>query len=227
MGFTPVSSDIPVDDPYITTVGGTTLTTDQMVHGYRKQRGTGRSQAKETAATGGGISTILAIPSWQQGINMANNNGSATMRNLPDVAMVADNMYVVVNNGQQEMLGGTSFSSPLWAAFTALVNQKAAAQSKQPVGFLNPILYAIGKSASYRTSFHDIVSGNNTNSSNPTKYFAIPGYDLCTGWGSPQTNLIDLLLNFQSRPRQIQRRGRFACRLIMRPFRPPSTRRVL
>jgi len=131
---------------------------------------------------------------------MANNNGSATRRNLPDVAMVADNMYVVVNSGQQEMLGGTSFSSPLWAAFMALVNQKAAAQGKQPVGFLNPILYAIGKSASYSTSFHDIVSGNNTNSSNPTKYFAIPGYDLCTGWGSPQTNLIDLLLNFQVSP---------------------------
>ena len=193
-------SDIPVDDPYITTVGGTTLTTDANGSWMSETAWNWAVTGEGNNATGGGGSTIVAIPSWQQGINMANNNGLATRRNLPDVAMVADNMYVVANNGQPEMLGGTSFSSPLWAAFTALVNQKAAAQSKQPVGFLNPILYAIGKSASYRTSFHDVVSGNNTNNSSPTKYFAIPGYDLCTGWGSPQTNLIDLLLNFQVPP---------------------------
>ena len=193
-------SDIPVDDPYITTVGGTTLTTGTNGSWISETAWNWAMTGEGTNSTGGGSSMIIGIPVWQQGINMTNNSGSATKRNLPDVAMVADNIYIVVNNGQQEWLGGTSFSTPLWAAFTALVNQKAAAQSNQPVGFLNPTLYALGKNPSYRAYFHDIVSGNSTNSSNPTNYFAVPGYDLCTGWGSPQTNLIDALVNFPSLP---------------------------
>ena len=122
------------------------------------------------------------------------------MRNMPDVAMVADHTFVVDNNGEQAWLGGTSISAPLWAAFTALVNQESAAEGHQPMGFLNPVFYALGEDPSYRAYFHDIVSGNSTNSSNPTKYFAVPGYDLCTGWGSPRTNLINALVNFPDLP---------------------------
>jgi len=184
----------PADDPYITIVGGTTLTTS----------GPGSNWVSETCwnwgndiGSGGGISTSWAIPSWQQGINMSSNNGSTTMRNLPDVAMVADRVYAIADNGAPQYLGGTSISTPLWAAFTALVNEKAGLQGKQPVGFVNYALYAIGQGTNYNTAFHDITTGNNTNSNSPNNFFAVPGYDLCTGWGTPTPNLIDAMLNVQ------------------------------
>ena len=88
--------------------------------------------------------------------------------------------------------GGTSCAAPLWAGFTALVNQQAAAAGQATVGFLNPALYAIGKGASYTSNFHDITTGNNFSSSSPSKFSAVAGYDLCTGWGTPNgTNLIN------------------------------------
>lgn len=184
----------PADDPYITIVGGTILSTS----------GAGSNWVSETAwnrgddvGSGGGISTVWAIPSWQQAINMSGNQGSATMRNLPDVAMVAEAVYAVADNGTPEYLGGTSVATPLWAAFMALVNQQAAQQGKPMVGFVNPALYAIGQGANYNTAFHDVITGNNTNASSPNNFSAVPGYDLCTGWGSPTTNLIDALLNVQ------------------------------
>src|SRR5208282_5680069 len=74
--------------------------------------------------------------------------------------------------------------------------EQAAANGQPPVGFANPALYAIGKSASYQSCFHDITTGSNTNSSSPTKYQAVAGYDLCTGWGTPNgDNLIPALLS--------------------------------
>jgi hypothetical protein len=113
---------------------------------------------------------------------------------VPDVAMCSYNVAVVVDNGQAESFYGTSVATPLWAGFTALVNQQAARYGNGPVGFLNPALYAIGASAGYATNFHDIISGNNTNSGSPNAYFAVAGYDLCTGWGTPNgSNLINTL----------------------------------
>jgi hypothetical protein len=176
----------PSDNPYITVVGGTELTT-----------GSSGAWVSETTWNGssGGISTIYPIPSWQQGISMSRSQGSITMRNLPDVAMVAHNVWVMADRGRTFSADGTSISSPLWAAFTALVNQQAVSSGKLPVGFINPAIYAIGKGAGYATAFHDITTGNNTNSGSPTLFSAVPGYDLCTGWGSPYgTNLIDALL---------------------------------
>ncbi|NBV23787.1 MAG: hypothetical protein EBS05_17945 [Proteobacteria bacterium] len=176
----------PSDDPYITVVGGTVLTTS----------GT-RAWSSETvwSGSGGGISTAYPIPAWQQGVSMLGNRGSTTMRNVPDVAMVAQDVWVTADNGSALTLQGTSIAAPLWAAFTALVNQQAAAQGKPPVGFLNPALYALGKSASYATNFHDITSGDNTWSGSPTLFHAVTGFDLCTGWGSPAgTNFINALL---------------------------------
>jgi kumamolisin len=76
-------------------------------------------------------------------------------------------------------LGGTSFAAPLWAGYLALVNQQAAADGKSPVGFINPIIYAQNVTASYGADFHDIASGTSGS------YSAAPGYDLVTGWGSP------------------------------------------
>jgi BACON domain-containing protein len=115
---------------------------------------------------------------------MSNNNGSTTKRNIPDVAMVADNVFIVADNGQQETTGGTSTAAPLWAGFAALANQQAVAAGLPTIGFINPALYHIGTNSDYAACFDDITVGNNTNNS-ATKYLAVPGYDLCTGWGSP------------------------------------------
>ncbi|HEX5397490.1 MAG TPA: hypothetical protein VFY06_00385, partial [Verrucomicrobiae bacterium] len=138
-----------------------------------------------------------SIPSWQQGINMVTNHGSTTMRNIPDVAMTADNIYVRYNNGSiYTDGGGTSASAPLWAGFIALANQQAASLDKPSVGFLNPALYAIGRSPAYAGAFHDITNGNNFSSVSPANYPAVPGYDLCTGWGTPDgQNLINALVS--------------------------------
>jgi hypothetical protein len=151
-------------------------------------------------ASAGGVSLTYAIPSWQQGISMTANQGSTTMRNLPDVSLVANNVDVVFGN---DYLGssldypasGTSLATPLWAAFTALVNEQAAANRQPPIGFLNPALYAIGKSTNYHSCFHDITYGNNFTASSPTKYAATAGYDLCTGWGTLNgSNMLKALL---------------------------------
>jgi len=122
------------------------------------------------------------------------------MRNSPDVSMVANNLNIVWGNdfiGESSDFpeGGTSLATPLWAGLVALANQQAAANGKRPVGFANPALYAIAKSTNYHSCFHDITTGSNTNSSNPTKYEAVAGYDLCTGLGTPNgSNLITALL---------------------------------
>ena len=172
----------PSADTNITIVGGTTLTTS----------GSGGSWTSETVwnrgngvGSGGGISTTDTIPSWQQGLDMSANQGSTIMRNIPDVAMVADNIFVIYGNGNAGIFGGTSCSTPLWAAFTALINQQAAANAKPPVGFVNPAIYAIGSGASYTSTFHDITTGDNTSSASPTRFHAATGYDPCTGWGTP------------------------------------------
>ncbi len=169
----------PSDDPYITTVGvgGTQLSTT----------GPGGAWSSETAWSGssGGISTVYPIPAWQQGVPMSLNGGSTTMRNTPDVAMAAYNILVCADNGQTENGGGTSLAAPLWAAFTALVNQQAAVNGQPPIGFINPALYRIGLGSGYHTAFHDITTGNNENTNSPAKFRAVAGYDLCTGWGTP------------------------------------------
>ena len=172
--------DFPGDTPYITQVGGTTLTT-----------GSGGSYASETVwnrgdgvGSGGGISTQYPIPSWQTNVNMSANKGSTTMRNTPDVALTAENIYVRAD-GLDQTVGGTSCAAPLWAGFTALVNQQAAAYGKSPVGFVNPLVYALGSTSNYPSIFHDITTGDNTSGSSPNQFYAVPGYDVCTGWGTP------------------------------------------
>jgi hypothetical protein len=116
---------------------------------------------------------------------MTANNGSTAKRNCPDVAMVADNIFIVADNGQQETTGGTSCASPMWAGFAALANQQAVAAGLPTIGFLNPALYHIGTNSGYTACFDDITVGNNTNTTSPSHWLAVPGYDLCTGWGSP------------------------------------------
>jgi uncharacterized repeat protein (TIGR03803 family) len=105
--------------------------------------------------------------------------------------MVTENFVIVADGSTSTGWGGTSFATPLWAGFTALVNQEAAANGQPPVGFLNPALYALGQSADYTNDFHDITVGNNATPTSGGLFCAVPGYDLCTGWGSPKgSNLI-------------------------------------
>jgi len=170
----------PADDPYITAVGGTDLTTN----------GAGGSWESETAwvGSGGGISTNgYAIPNYQQlsGVINSSNGGSTTLRNVPDVAAEAntDNFWCS-SDACNEGVGGTSLSAPRWAGFLALINQQAANNGKSSMGFLNPTIYAIGTGSSYDSEFHDITTGNNGDGSG-NSYNAVVGYDLATGWGSP------------------------------------------
>jgi Pro-kumamolisin, activation domain/Viral BACON domain len=179
--------DAPDDDPYVTQVGGTTLATAGPGGAWLSEAVWNAQEGPGVAGSGGGVSSGSAsynIPSWQQGINMTTNHGSTTKRNSPDVAMVADNVFIVADNGQQETTGGTSCASPLWAGFAALANQQAVAAGLPTIGFVNPALYHFGTNSGYTACFDDITVGNNTNN-NATHYLAVPGYDLCTGWGSP------------------------------------------
>ncbi len=188
----------PSDDPYITQVGGTTLTTTGTVVSWVSETVWNLRTPNPNAGdwgSSGGISSFYPIPSWQQGVSMANNMGSTTFRNFPDVALTADNIFVIADNGvEYPGTGGTSCASPLWAAFAALVNEQAVAAGQPPVGFLNPALYAIGEGANYNACFHDTTTGDTTWSGSPNAFFAVPGYDLCTGWGTPAgSNLINAL----------------------------------
>jgi kumamolisin len=170
------SSEVyPADDAYVTSVGGTDLTTN----------GAGGPWKSETAwaDSGGGISpNKIAIPSYQllPGVITTANKGSTTYRNSPDVAAEANtDNYICYDGTCAGGWGGTSFAAPRWAGYLALVNQQAVANGLGTVGFINPIIYPIGLGSSYGTDFHDITSGSNGT------YSAVKGYDLVTGWGSP------------------------------------------
>jgi hypothetical protein len=179
----------PDDDPYITLVGGTALGTAGPTAAWLSETVWNAQEGPDYGGSSGGVSTfsiysIEAAAPWQKGVNMSINNGSTTQRNCPDVAMVADNVFIVADDGQQENVSGTSCGSPLWAGFMALVNQRAVAVGPGAIGFLNPLLYNIGTNSGFTACFNDITVGNNTNT-DATEWFAVPGYDLCTGWGSP------------------------------------------
>jgi uncharacterized repeat protein (TIGR01451 family) len=185
------------DNPYVTVVGGTTLTTTGNAN-YLSETvwNWSVSQGLDGQGSSGGISTVYPIPSYQTNINMAARGGSATMRNVPDVALTADNVLVKYGAGQTGIFGGTSCAAPLWAGFMALANQQATLNSQPPLGFINPAIYSIAQSgASYNSSFHDVTTGNNEWSLSPNKFVATFNYDLATGLGTPNgTNLINALL---------------------------------
>jgi subtilase family serine protease len=171
----------PADDAYVTSVGGTDLTTS----------GPGGPWESEAAwsDSGGGISpNKIAIPSYQKspGVITTANKGSTVYRNSPDVAAEANtDNYICYNGTCAGGWGGTSFAAPRWAGYLALVNQQSVASRNSTLGFINPTIYAIGLGSSYSADFHDITSGSNRT------YSTVEGYDLVTGWGSP--NGIDLI----------------------------------
>ena len=176
------SAPWPMNSPYVQTVGGTDLDTT----------GPGGAWASESAWVdgGGGWGTNEPIPSWQQlpGIITAANEGSTAYRNTSDVSANANfSFYVCADQSglsgcSENAYGGTSFAAPMWAAYIALVNENLANNGyTQTVGFINPTIYTdFGLGPGYDTDFHDIVSGSD---GLPTTV----GYDLPTGWGSPNT----------------------------------------
>ncbi len=175
----------PADDANVVSVGGTDLITS----------GAAGPWASETAwsDSGGGISPDnIAIPSWQQlaGVINSSNKGSTTLRNGPDVSANANFTFYTCADQTACLAneyGGTSFAAPMWAGYLALVNQQLAANSQAPAGFINPTIYAQNVTSSYGADFHDITSGTSGS------YSAVTGYDLVTGWGSPNAGLIAAL----------------------------------
>ncbi len=138
--------------------------------------------------SGGGLETNEYVPAFQAGVSGSPTGSPLRSRGVPDVAAVADGVFVLANDGQRLSVGGTSVAAPLWAADTALANEDARTTGLAPVGFLNPALYAIGENpGAYAATFHDIVTGSNG------PFSAQPGYDLVTGWGSPKAPLIPAL----------------------------------
>ncbi len=176
------SSPWPMNSPYVQTVGGTDLETT----------GPGGAWASETAWVdgGGGWGTNEPIPSWQQvpGVITAANEGSMQYRNTSDISANANFTFYVcadqsgLSGCTENDYGGTSFAAPMWGGYMALINENLANNGYPPAGFINPTIYTdLGLGPGYDTDFHDIVSGSD---GLPTT----PGYDLPTGWGSPNGN---------------------------------------
>jgi kumamolisin len=174
-----LSVDDPASQPYMVGTGGTHLSVNSG-ETYLSET-TWNNGSTNSGAGGGGISTIWAIPPWQGRTVAGCTLCSTTMRNVPDVSFNSDQYtgYSVYYKGGWWIYGGTSCASPLWAAFTARVNQQRTASGNSLLGFANPLLYQIAAGSKYNTDFHDIADGS-TN----LYYRAVMGYDNATGWGS-------------------------------------------
>jgi uncharacterized membrane protein len=174
--WSPKNDLYPSEDANVICVGGTDLTTSSA--------GGPWSSEIVWVDGGGGISPDhIAIPSWQQlsGVINSSNQGSTSYRNGPDVSANANYSFYVCADQTTctaNEYGGTSFAAPMWAGYLALANQQSLADGNSPLGFINPAIYQIGVSSNYGADFHDITSGSNG-------FPAEVGYDLATGWGSP------------------------------------------
>jgi kumamolisin len=175
----------PADDANVVSVGGTDLVTQSAAGAWKSETA--------WADSGGGISPDnIAIPSWQQlsGVINSSNKGSTVYRNGPDVAANANFTFYVCADQTTctaNRYGGTSFAAPMWAGYIALANQQVSPSGKPSIGFLNPTVYNQNVGSGYATNFHDITSGTSGS------YSAVTGYDLVTGWGSPNAGLIAAL----------------------------------
>jgi kumamolisin len=191
-GSTSPAVDYPASDPWVTAVGGTTLTTSAT--GPNHETSWGQPQTFSGGGGGGGVSTLFTMPAWQAGagVNEPGYSSSSACgqtttlcREVPDVALDAnpDSGYVVRVTTQLgnawAQYGGTSAAAPLMAAMTADIDSASAAVGGQPLGFANPFLYA------HPGVFHDITVGSNSELGVGLPYPAGTGYDMATGLGSP------------------------------------------
>ena len=174
--------DFPASSPNVLACGGTTLT---LSGANIKTETVWNDLAQGEGGTGGGVSQVFPLPPFQQNANVPKAPNGSAGRGVPDVAGDADPAtgYKVIVDGQSSIVGGTSAVAPLWAALIALLNQSLG----KNVGYLNPLLYA----SHVESAFHDITSGNNGD------YSAGPGWDACTGLGTP--NGAELLAAFQAK----------------------------
>lgn len=206
------NAGFPASDPYVTAVGGTQgLPLGNLVTlsgscappsasacppvGYGAEQVW--NEAWITAAGGGAVSAFFPQPSYQAGFGYSG-------RAEPDVAYNAavDGgvlVYYSALGGTQAgfyVVGGTSAGSPQWAGIFALADTARAAKGKKPIGFANTALYAIAESSNYLADFHDITVGNNALAGTSIGFPAQAGYDLATGWGTPDVaHLITDLAN--------------------------------
>jgi kumamolisin len=169
--------DFPASSPNVLACGGTALVSSSGAITSE----TVWNDGSEGGATGGGFSTSFSQPSYQS--SLATNYPGQTGRGVPDVSGDADpdTGYNILVDGSQEVVGGTSAVAPLWAALVALLNQ----QLNTRLGFINTALYAL---AEPNNGFNDITDGNNGS------YSAGPGWDPCTGLGSPIGTTLATLL---------------------------------
>lgn len=181
----------PSTCPYVTSVGGTYFTNSGTFQASRQNSGEAVAQFDingSPGGSGGGYSNIFTTPSWQQ--NAVNNyynkvgggykgNYNQSGRAYPDVAAIGENMVIVENGKTVYNYQGTSFSAPIWAGLTALLNDYLISQGKHQVGFLTPSLYG-----SLSGLLTDITSGN-SRGCNGVGFLAITGWDPATGLGTP------------------------------------------
>jgi kumamolisin len=175
--------DFPAASPYVVGCGGTKLTISGVSIGSEEAW---NELAANEGATGGGVSDIFGLPSYQKSAKVPKASNGFVGRGVPDVAGDADpeTGYNVFVDGQQQVIGGTSAVAPLWAGLLALINESLGAN----VGYLTPLLY----SAAVEPTFHDITSGNNG------VYSANTGWDACTGLGSPNGTALMIALRGDS-----------------------------
>ncbi len=206
---TQAAVDDPSSQPFVTGVGGTTLSAagPRPTESVWNSGGTVLSGMLQPGATGGGISTLWPMPAPQLdsapalNVRTAQAAGSACghpggfCREVPDVAADGDpaSGYLIYWNGRGDVpgepagwqgIGGTSGAAPLWAALLALTDGTHAC-SGAPVGYANPALYRAAGQA-YAADFNDVTSGNNDfTGTNGGRFAAGPGYDPTTGLGTP------------------------------------------
>ena len=173
--------EYPSSSPYVLSCGGTELVSENgrqtEVAWNNRQRGSG--------ACGGGVSELFRLPEWQEraGIKILSANSGKPGRIIPDVAgLAAGGDWMIYGKAQSAVTGGSSAVAPLWAAFIALVNEARNEAGKSRLGFVNEHLYSI---AARGGSFNDVVSGTNRPAPDYPGYDAGPGFDACTGWGTP------------------------------------------
>jgi kumamolisin len=170
--------NIPASAPDITGVGGTSLSVGTN-GGYIGE--TTWSSVMMAQGGAGGVSTIATRPSWQTGPGVGGQQ-VPDMREVPDVSADADPLTgnAFVTQGKLESGGGTSLSAPIWAGFTALIDEFLHTSGKPPLGFANPVFYKLAADTHLSPPpFHDVTAGGNV------FYQAGPGYDPVTGLGTP------------------------------------------